>query len=434
MAYGGGTWLSQNKVLPGTYVNFVSAAAAYVNISDRGYIAMGIETDWGISDEIFTVENGDFQKASSKYFGYDYTDDKMKGLRDLFIGAKTAYLYRLNSGGNKATLGNFEAKYEGIFGNKIGVAIENDIDAAENFIVTTYVDSVKKDEQHIKNYSEFIENNYLKVKNKTLEIEAFSKDTLIGGTNGIVTGLSHQIFLDKSEKYRFNSLGYVGDDEVTKKLYVAHTKRMRDEVGVKFQTVVYNYEADYEGIINVVNKVEEENKASLVYFVTGVSGSCAINKSLTNMNYTGDFTVVVDHTQTQLKEGMKKGHFLFHQTGDNIAILSDVNSFVSWSIYKNEDFYRNQVVRIIDQVAMDIASLFNKRYLGKGGNNEARRNALWADIVAHHQGLERIEALQNFNPKELLVREGADKVSVLLDDFVTPVTCMEKLYMTVQVI
>ena len=36
MAYGGGTWLTQNKVLPGTYINFVSAAVAYVNIADRG--------------------------------------------------------------------------------------------------------------------------------------------------------------------------------------------------------------------------------------------------------------------------------------------------------------------------------------------------------------------------------------------------------------
>ena len=25
MAYGGGTWLVQNKVLPGTYINFVSS-------------------------------------------------------------------------------------------------------------------------------------------------------------------------------------------------------------------------------------------------------------------------------------------------------------------------------------------------------------------------------------------------------------------------
>ena len=124
---------------------------------------------------------------------------------------------------------------------------------------------------------------------------------------------------------------------------------------------------------------------------------------------------------------------MFHQVDDNIAVLSDINSFISWSIYKNEDFYRNQVIRILDQIAMDIASLFNKRYLGKTRNNRPGRNALWTDVVAHHQELERIEAIEDFDPKELTVEEGADKVSVLLNDFVKPIGVMEKLYMTVVV-
>ena len=47
MAYGGGTWLFQNKVLPGTYINFVSLARAIVSLADRGYAAMAMELDWG---------------------------------------------------------------------------------------------------------------------------------------------------------------------------------------------------------------------------------------------------------------------------------------------------------------------------------------------------------------------------------------------------
>ena len=50
-----------------------------------------------------------------------------------------------------------------------------------------------------------------------------------------------------------------------------------EELGTKFQTVVYKKEtADYEGIISVENKVlDDENLASLVYWVTGAAAGCA---------------------------------------------------------------------------------------------------------------------------------------------------------------
>lgn len=92
MALGGGTYIAQNKVLPGTYVNFVSAAAATASLSDRGYVTMPLELDWGADGEVFTVTNEDFQKNTQEIFGYPYTHDKMKGLRDLFINANTFML------------------------------------------------------------------------------------------------------------------------------------------------------------------------------------------------------------------------------------------------------------------------------------------------------------------------------------------------------
>ena len=97
MSYGGGTFLVQNKVLPGMYINFISVAKASSELSDRGYAALGMELDWGPDKQVFTVEQEDFQTDAQKYFGYDYTDPKMKGLRDLFLNLKTLYCYRLNT-------------------------------------------------------------------------------------------------------------------------------------------------------------------------------------------------------------------------------------------------------------------------------------------------------------------------------------------------
>lgn len=38
MALGGGTFVTQNKILPGAYINFVSLASASATLSDRGTV------------------------------------------------------------------------------------------------------------------------------------------------------------------------------------------------------------------------------------------------------------------------------------------------------------------------------------------------------------------------------------------------------------
>ena len=97
MALGGGLWFTQNKKLPGSYINFISIGSASVEVSARGVVAMGMALDWGKDGEIMTITPEDLQKNSMKLFGYEYTNEKLKGLRDLFRHARILYLYKLNS-------------------------------------------------------------------------------------------------------------------------------------------------------------------------------------------------------------------------------------------------------------------------------------------------------------------------------------------------
>lgn len=55
MALGGGNWASQNKVLPGTYINFISAASVSSAVSDRGVVAMPLNLEWGPDNQVFEV-------------------------------------------------------------------------------------------------------------------------------------------------------------------------------------------------------------------------------------------------------------------------------------------------------------------------------------------------------------------------------------------
>lgn len=93
-------------------------------------------------------------------------------------------------------------------------------------------------------------NDYVSFKEE-IELEDTAAAPLTGGTNGTVDGTAHQTYLDLIESYSYNTMGVAVTDETTKKLYVAFNKRLRDELGIKFQVVLYNISADHMGVINV---------------------------------------------------------------------------------------------------------------------------------------------------------------------------------------
>ncbi len=117
-------------------------------------------------------------------------------------------------------------------------------------------------------------------------------------------------------------LGCLSTDDTIKDTFVAYTKRLRDGNGVKFQTVVYRREtADYEGVISVENNAKDTGylESSLVYFVSGACAGGAINASITNKIYDGEFTANVDYTQTALETAIGLGKLMLHSVGDTVA-------------------------------------------------------------------------------------------------------------------
>ncbi|SDF61895.1 phage tail sheath family protein [Sporomusa acidovorans] len=434
MALGGGTFLVQNKVLPGSYINFVSLARASATLSDRGYGALALELDWGPDGEVFTVENSDFEKESQAIFGYDYTSDKLKGLRDLFKNLKTGYFFKINNGAVKAANEFATAKYGGIRGNDIKIVIAVNIDDESKFDVSTLLDNTVIDLQTVAVAADLIANDYVIFKSDAT-LAATAGIPLTGGTNGVtITGAQYQMFLDKIEAFKFNTLGCLSTEKTIKDLYIQFTKRMRDEVGAKFQTVIHGYEgADYEGIIAIKNNTLDDGwpVSSAVYFLLGAEAGCAVNRSVTNKTYDGDFTIDVDYKQSALENAMKTGQLMFHKVGEEVHVLDDINSFTSVTVDKNIDFNSNQTMRVLDQIGNDVAVLFNTQYLGKVQNNNAGRISFWKDLVFYHQELEGIQAIEDFVPDDVVVEKGNDKKSVVVTNPVTPVNCMTKLYMTV---
>lgn len=291
----------------------------------------------------------------------------------------------------------------------------------------TLLDNQPVDEQIVSDAKDLVPNAYVSFKDG-LSLTANAGLPLTGGTNGVVSNGAHQTFLDKAESQQFNALAIATEDETLNNLYATYAERMRDERGQKFQAVLFNTPANYEGVVNVKNVVAGDNPAELVYWVAGVIGGKPVNESALNDIYDGEYDVDVDFTQVELEQAIKAGQFTLHQVGFDIRVLSDINSLVSTTATKGDVFKDNQTIRIVDQKANDIAALFSNKYLGVVPNDQSGRVSLQNDIDNLNQQLLDIRALESF--ESAVVEQGIDKKSVVVNDATVIVNTMEKLYMT----
>ena len=217
----------------------------------------------------------EFSRDTRRALGYTHDEEALRDLREVFCHATKCLIYRLNTG-VKAQNDLAEAKYSGTRGNAIKIVVAANADSEEKFDVSTLLDNREVDKQTVAGIGALVDNDYVTWK-KTGSLEATAGKPLSGGTDGDdVDGEDHSAFLDAMETCTFNVLCCPVTDDSTKALYVAFTKRLRDEAGIKFQTVVYRKnDADYEGVISVENKAVEQEQG-LVYWTAGAEAACAM--------------------------------------------------------------------------------------------------------------------------------------------------------------
>ena len=343
MAYGGGVWVTQNKKLPGAYINFVATPNVSTALGERGIVAIPYALNKS-AGKVIEITKDEFLKNGETILGVKYTSNEAKPLREIFYHANKCLIYDLGTSGTA-----------------------------------------------------------------TEAIAAF-------------------------EAYEFNVLAVYTETPEDVTAYVEAVKTWRD-AGKKCQAVVYNATTapDHEGVINVVSTISDESVPAyaLVAWVAGAEAGCAVNKTCSNMVYDGEYTIVCEETKAQLEACISEGEFVFHRAYNEVRVLEDINSLVTLTDDKNEEFKWNQTIRVIDQIANDIAELFVTKYLGNIPNNESGRASFWSDIVAHHRELETIAAIEDFDSSKLTVERGNDRRSIVVNDAITVVNTLSTLYMTV---
>lgn len=443
MPIGGGTFTVQNRVLPGAYINFISAGRA-VSLGDRGVVALPVELNWGPENQVFTLEASEFSKTALDIFGYGATDASLLLIREACKRAATLRLYRVNSGGAKATktIGGMTvtAKWGGTRGNDIKIGISTNADDESKVDVSTYLGTMLMDTQTVTaagGATNLIANAFVEF-DSAATLTATAPTALSGGTNGNVSGESYASFLTAIEVESFTSIGYPGTDSAIKALVAAFVKRLRNNDGRKVVGVLYQYVGDDIGLLNVKNGVILEDGTIIsgdkaVAWVTAATAAANVNQSLTNTAYDGAVDTDIKYTKSQYEEAIKAGEFVFYADNGRARVLTDINSLTTIGEGASQDWTSNRVVRVMDGWANDTARIFGDSYIGLITNNDTGRQLFKADLVSLGNQYQSIEAISDFVSDDIEISQGAGKRDVVVTVALKPNDSMEKLYMSVTI-
>lgn len=425
---GGGTFISMAKVLPGTYVNFKSAIKTE-EVSLFGYVGL-CQSFYGEQGKLITVKADEIQESDNclKNFGYNLTDIHMTWLRELIKGgAKVLYIYNALSGGTQAANTYAAARYKGIRGNDIKIAVEEQVD--NTYTVTTLIDSEIVDTQNVASASVLKDNEYVTFK-KDSTLSETSGLALTGGADGTETGTTHENFINTVEPIYTNVIVCTSLDSTTKLLYSTAARSFTENTGNKALWVIFNCAADYPSVYNItcemIAVVDGTGINGLVYWFGGKLSNAYYNYNLCNKLYDGELTVSSSFTQSQLKDAITSGKIVLHKVGDDFVIMDEVTSYVSYTEDLSKDFHNGQHVRIVFGVSIMQGNEFNTHHLAVTPNNENGKAVLWTAMTNVLNNFVKDNALQ-YDTEDVTVEE-VDRESVVLKEAYKTVVAMKKLY------
>ena len=193
------------------------------------------------------------------------------------------------------------------------------------------------------------------------------------------------------------------------------------------------------GIISVKNGVilTDGTKISAqqaTWWVGGAEAGATYNESLVYAQYPDAIDVLPRLTNAQIDEALSAGQILFFEEFGNVKVMSDINTLVSYTPEKGEEFSLNQVIRTLDTIANDVYKNFAMNYIGKVRNNENGRELLKAWIVGYLNEIQDNGGIQNFEADDVMVSAGNAINAVVITIAIQPVAAVEKIYVTINLV
>lgn len=431
-----GNFTAKNKIRPGAYLNFVSGKKqSGINIS--GTIAMPMVLDWGNSNTLVEVTS---QTNTLPLLGRNYGEKQLTALQEALKTASKVLLFNVaGTDSVKASLVlstglGIEAIKAGALGNEINVSVEDE--TSGSYTILTYFRNLLVDKQTIMTVNEFVENNYITLLEGTGELVATTPTALTGGATGETTNSNYLEFFKTLETQDFYAYCLDNDTEELKELAVSYCKKWRDQEGKKVVFVTADYEANYEGVINIGNGVVLANGAKLTAnecapYIAGAMANAGIAHSLTYHVYEGAVDANPRLAPSDIEEKLVKGVMIFSYVHNTVVVEQDINSLTTFTDIKNRDFRKNKIIRVIDVLNNELISIYSKRFIGTVSNNEDGRELLKKDILALLEEFKQNAVLNDYSSEDVEVLLGSDKDIVVVNMAISIADAMEKMYVTI---
>ena len=322
----GGTFdINQEKIRPGSYINYKSRKKKTISTSTRGKVVIPlVGYDWGPSGEFIklTLDSPDAEYAK---FGRSVLSGEEETLPILlaFENASEVYAYII-SGGKKAkkTQGalTIEAKYPGTRGNDITVISTANLDGG--FDVMVYLDGeLMETFSGCSTIAELVDegSEYVTFSGEG-DLTAFAGAALAGGENSNTSNQDFTTFLDKVEKVKCNTVLIPVTDSALVNAAASKVKYLRNNVGKTVQFVFPNFAGDHIGIINVTNAFVfdgiELTDAQAAAWVAGVTAGSDKTTSNTYRVVNHASSVLREKSNEEAEAAILAGEFFFSTSDD----------------------------------------------------------------------------------------------------------------------
>lgn len=136
----GGTWESQNKILPGAYINFLTNAPLSITPGARGTVVLLQEISVGTAGDIYTVT------ATENDYPEGITAADKLLVNEALKGAKTVLVYNLGADHNAEAITNALAALKTIRFNTLAYPYVGTGYDANKSTITTWIKAMREDE------------------------------------------------------------------------------------------------------------------------------------------------------------------------------------------------------------------------------------------------------------------------------------------------
>lgn len=265
----------------------------------------------------------------------------------------------------------------------VALILKDDTKPAEESIYTG-IDQVKKEDWTLDNY-DFLSKTFMGTPSKII----------VERIDTTATDYNSALAILKNKKFNYLAIPGIVQADVTN--IATWIKGCRTNDKKTFKAVLPNCLGDDEGIINFCT--EDNFDGNKTYSASEYS--CRIAGALAGLSLDRSATYYVLSELKSIKEStdpnvdIDAGKLILINDGENIKIARGVNSLVTTTATKGEDFKKIKIIEGMDLVHDDIRDTFENSYAGKVINKYDNKQLFLAAVNAYFKTLEKVNVLDS---------------------------------------